>query len=99
MQKFENKMKDTLFLKEKELNQKEKQNFKLREENIEVEKLYLSQRQQLQREKQAMFRALTKVKIDLDALRKDSEANAKHFQQTLSMQKSKNADEFKKVFN
>lgn len=49
MIKYENKMKDVLFNKERELNEKEKENFKLREENIEIEKLYLKQREEAQR--------------------------------------------------
>lgn len=45
-----------------------------------------------------MFRALTKVKIDLDTLRKDLNANASYWEKNINSQRIRNDDEFKKVY-
>lgn len=97
MVKYENTMKDILFSKEREINEKEKENFKLREENIEVEKLYLKQREETQRREEKYFKALTKLKSDLDAYRKDLENIRAYFERSLTMEKNKMGEDYKKI--
>ena len=53
------KTKEIIYEKEKELSMQEKQNYKLREENIETEKLYMARREQFNKKEQKHLKALS----------------------------------------
>jgi hypothetical protein len=58
---YENKTKAILYERTNQLAEKDREIYKLREENIEIEKLYLDQREKQQRKQEKTLRELTRI--------------------------------------
>ena len=64
-------MKEQIFGLEQVIAQKDKDNMRLREENLELEKMYLNKREEMQRNQEKHFKQLNKFTLDFKTVKSE----------------------------
>jgi hypothetical protein len=97
MENYENQTKGILYERAQEMAAKDKEIYKLKEENIEVEKIYLDEREKQQKREEKHLRELTRLFQEFEALRKELRDLKLANQQDLDREKSRHARQMGEV--